>query len=136
MCPPPSHPSAPQVARQFPEPMPLVLKVRLGATPTVTFHTNNATMRLQPFVEVLAPTSNSAFQYLFSLNVVSEVGWMGLARRWVTLKETSLPPTRFSLFIHAGLLAIHQCAKTFLPQDLCTCCTLCLGHTFPDSWQG
>ncbi|OWK03557.1 BPIFB2 [Cervus elaphus hippelaphus] len=61
----------PEVARQFPEPMPLVLKVRLGATPTVTFRTNNATMRLQPFVEVLAPTSNSAFQYLFSLNVVN-----------------------------------------------------------------
>ena len=87
MCPPPSCPSALQVARQFPEPMPLVLKVRLGATPTVTFHTNNATLRLQPFVEVLAPSSNSAFQYLFSLNVVSEAGWMGLAGLWPHFTE-------------------------------------------------
>lgn len=100
MCPPPSRPSAPQVARQFPEPMPLLLKVRLGATPTVTFRTNNATLQLQPFVEVLAPTSNSAFQYLFSLNVVSEVGWMALARRWATLTEASLPPTRFAFYPH------------------------------------
>uniref|UniRef100_A0A8D0SIM2 Lipid-binding serum glycoprotein C-terminal domain-containing protein n=1 Tax=Sus scrofa TaxID=9823 RepID=A0A8D0SIM2_PIG len=70
----------PEVARQFPEPMALVLKVRLGAMPTVTLHTNNATLQLQPFVEVLAPASNSAFQSLFSLNVVSEVGWgRGLA---------------------------------------------------------
>lgn len=60
----------PEVARQFPEPMALVLKVRLGAMPTVTLHTNNATLQLQPFVEVLAPASNSAFQSLFSLNVV------------------------------------------------------------------
>ncbi|KAM9056489.1 BPI fold-containing family B member 2 [Megaptera novaeangliae] len=60
----------PEVGRQFPEPMPLVLKVRLGATPTVTLRTNNATLRLQPFVEVLAPASNSAFQSLFSLDVV------------------------------------------------------------------
>ncbi|KAJ8794302.1 hypothetical protein J1605_003259 [Eschrichtius robustus] len=63
----------PEVGRQFPEPMPLVLKVRLGATPTVTLRTNNATLRLQPFVEVLAPASNSAFQSLFSLDVVGEV---------------------------------------------------------------
>ncbi|XP_057558909.1 BPI fold-containing family B member 2 [Hippopotamus amphibius kiboko] len=60
----------PEVARQFPQPMPLVLKVRLGATPTVTLHTDNATLRLQPYVEVLAPASNSAFQSLFSLDVV------------------------------------------------------------------
>lgn len=78
----PLAPSAPQVARQFPEPMALVLKVRLGAMPTVTLHTNNATLQLQPFVEVLAPASNSAFQSLFSLNVVSEglgqaAGWRG-----------------------------------------------------------
>uniref|UniRef100_A0A2K6R2C6 BPI fold containing family B member 2 n=1 Tax=Rhinopithecus roxellana TaxID=61622 RepID=A0A2K6R2C6_RHIRO len=58
------------VARQFPEPMPVVLKVRLGATPVAMLHTNNATLRLQPFVEVLAAASNSAFQSLFSLDVV------------------------------------------------------------------
>ncbi|KFO31476.1 Bactericidal/permeability-increasing protein-like 1 [Fukomys damarensis] len=57
------------VTRQFPKPMPIVLKVHLGATPVVTFHTNNATLRLQPFVEVLAASSNSAFQSLFSLEV-------------------------------------------------------------------
>ncbi|XP_008054507.1 BPI fold-containing family B member 2 [Carlito syrichta] len=60
----------PEVARQFPQPMPVVLKVRLGATPVVTLRTNNATLRLQPFVEVLAAASNSAFQSLFSLDVV------------------------------------------------------------------
>ncbi|XP_005384912.1 PREDICTED: BPI fold-containing family B member 2 [Chinchilla lanigera] len=60
----------PEVARQFPNPMPLVLKVQLGATPAVTFHPHNATLRLQPFVEVLAVSSNSAFQSLFSLEVV------------------------------------------------------------------
>ncbi|XP_008575189.1 PREDICTED: BPI fold-containing family B member 2 [Galeopterus variegatus] len=60
----------PEVARQFPEPMPLVLKVRLGATPVATLHTNNATLQLQPFVEVLVAASNSAFDSLFSLDVV------------------------------------------------------------------
>ncbi|XP_037668170.1 BPI fold-containing family B member 2 [Choloepus didactylus] len=59
----------PEVARQFPEPMPVVLKVRLGATPVATLHTNNATLRLQPLVEVLVAASNSAFQSLFSLDV-------------------------------------------------------------------
>ncbi|XP_004631030.1 BPI fold-containing family B member 2 [Octodon degus] len=59
----------PEVARQFPNPMPLVLKVHLGATPVITFHTHNATLRLQPFVEVLATSSNSDFQSLFSLEV-------------------------------------------------------------------
>lgn len=76
----------PQVARQFPSPMPMVLKVRLGTTPVVTLHTNNATLWLQPFVEVLAVASNSAFQSLFSLNVVSEVGCVGLSGRVATLK--------------------------------------------------
>ncbi|EPY85037.1 bactericidal/permeability-increasing protein-like protein [Camelus ferus] len=60
----------PEVARQFPEPRPLALKVRLDAIPVVTLHTNNATLRIQPFVEVLAPDSDSAFQSLFSLDVV------------------------------------------------------------------
>ncbi|XP_004442528.1 PREDICTED: BPI fold-containing family B member 2 [Ceratotherium simum simum] len=60
----------PEVARQFPEPMPVVLKVRLGAKPVATLRANNATLQLQPVVEVLAPTSNSAFQSLFSLDVV------------------------------------------------------------------
>ncbi|XP_015422141.1 PREDICTED: BPI fold-containing family B member 2 [Myotis davidii] len=59
----------PEVARQFPEPMPVVLKVRLGGTPVATLHTNNATLRLEPLVEVLASASNSAFHSLFSLNV-------------------------------------------------------------------
>ncbi|XP_036100621.1 BPI fold-containing family B member 2 [Molossus molossus] len=60
----------PEVARQFPEPMPVVLKVRLGATPTAILHTDKATLQLQPFMEVLAVASNSAFNSLFSLNVV------------------------------------------------------------------
>ncbi|XP_024415327.2 BPI fold-containing family B member 2 [Desmodus rotundus] len=59
----------PEVARQFPEPMPVVLKVRLGGTPVATIHTNNATLQLQPFIEVLAVTSNSAFHSLFSINM-------------------------------------------------------------------
>ncbi|XP_004746687.1 BPI fold-containing family B member 2 [Mustela putorius furo] len=60
----------PEVARQFPEPMPVALKVRLGATPVATLHTTNATIQLQPFVEVQAVASNSAFRSLFSFNVV------------------------------------------------------------------
>uniref|UniRef100_A0A8C0Q5I6 Lipid-binding serum glycoprotein C-terminal domain-containing protein n=2 Tax=Canis lupus familiaris TaxID=9615 RepID=A0A8C0Q5I6_CANLF len=60
----------PEVARRFPEPMPVTLKVRLGATPVATLRTNNATLQLQPFVEVQAVTSNSAFQSLFSFDVV------------------------------------------------------------------
>ncbi|XP_036999187.2 BPI fold-containing family B member 2 [Artibeus jamaicensis] len=59
----------PEVASQFPEPMPVVLKVRLGGTPTVTIHTDNATVQLSPFIEVLAVASNSAFHSLFSFNV-------------------------------------------------------------------
>uniref|UniRef100_A0A8I5YMQ9 BPI fold containing family B member 2 n=1 Tax=Pongo abelii TaxID=9601 RepID=A0A8I5YMQ9_PONAB len=81
-------PLPPQVAHQFSEPMPVVLKVRLGATPVAILHTNNATLRLQPFVEVLAAASNSAFQSLFSLDVVSAVGPVG---RQTTVTETSLP---------------------------------------------
>ncbi|XP_006746686.1 BPI fold-containing family B member 2 [Leptonychotes weddellii] len=60
----------PEVARQFPEPMPVTLKVRLGATPVATLRANNATVQLQPFVEVHAVASNSAFQSLFSFDVV------------------------------------------------------------------
>ncbi|XP_054429861.1 BPI fold-containing family B member 2 [Pteronotus mesoamericanus] len=59
----------PEVARQFPEHMPVVLKVRLGGTPVVTLRTNNATLQLQPSLEVLAAASNSAFHSLFSLNM-------------------------------------------------------------------
>nr|XP_013015489.1 BPI fold-containing family B member 2 isoform X2 [Cavia porcellus] len=59
----------PEVAQQFPNPMSVVLKVQLGATPVVMFHTHNATMSLQLFVEVLAVSSNSDFQSLFSLEV-------------------------------------------------------------------
>lgn len=61
-----------QVARQFPEPMPVVLKVQLGATPVVTLHTNYSTLQLRPIVEVLAASPSSALQFLFSLNVVSD----------------------------------------------------------------
>ncbi|XP_045742193.1 BPI fold-containing family B member 2 [Mirounga angustirostris] len=60
----------PEVARQFPEPMPVTLKVRLGATPVATLCANNATIQLQPFVEVQAVASDSAFQSLFSFDVV------------------------------------------------------------------
>ncbi|XP_037377077.1 BPI fold-containing family B member 2 [Talpa occidentalis] len=60
----------PEVARQFPQSMPVVIKVRLGATPVAKLHTNNATLQLQPLVEVLAMTPKSTFQSLFSLNVV------------------------------------------------------------------
>ncbi|XP_045384780.1 BPI fold-containing family B member 2 [Lemur catta] len=63
----------PEVAHQFPEPMPVVIKVRLRATPVATLHPNNATLRLQPFVEVLAVTSNSAFNSLFTLDVVVDL---------------------------------------------------------------
>ncbi|KAH0510391.1 BPI fold-containing family B member 2 [Microtus ochrogaster] len=62
----------PEVARQFPEPMPVVLKVQLGATPVVTLHTNYSTLQLRPSVEVLA-ASSSALQFLFSLDVMDQV---------------------------------------------------------------
>ncbi|CAO2578217.1 BPI fold-containing family B member 2 [Lemmus lemmus] len=60
----------PEVARQFPEPMPVVLKVQLGATPVVTLHTNYSTLQLRPIVEVLAASPTSALQFLFSLDVM------------------------------------------------------------------
>ncbi|XP_070277594.1 BPI fold-containing family B member 2 isoform X2 [Myotis yumanensis] len=47
----------------------IIPEVRLGGTPVATLHTNNATLRLQPLVEVLASASNSAFHSLFSLDV-------------------------------------------------------------------
>lgn len=94
-----SPPLPPQVARQFPEPMPVVLKTRLGGTPVAILHADKATLRLQPFVEVLATASNSAFNSLFSLNVVSGAGWWGwrggcgLSRR-----PHVLPVSSFALF--------------------------------------
>lgn len=126
-----SPPSGPQVARQFPEPMPVVLKVRLGGTPVATLHTNNATLRLQPFVEVLASASNSAFHSLFSLDVVSEVGWVGLAGRAliVSLLICSALSTLVSLLF-------LQCSRIFLPQDLGTGHTLCRGYSSPGSCSG
>lgn len=79
--PSPSLPLMSQVAHQFPEPVPVVLKVQLGATPVATLHTNSSTLKLQPFVEVLAASPNSALQFLFSLDVVSDrpggIGWIG-----------------------------------------------------------
>ncbi|XP_048203408.1 BPI fold-containing family B member 2 [Perognathus longimembris pacificus] len=60
----------PEVAHLFLQPRPLVLKVQLGATPVLRLHPNNATLTLQPLVDVLATSSNSAFQSLFSLDVV------------------------------------------------------------------
>ncbi|XP_057637091.1 BPI fold-containing family B member 2 [Chionomys nivalis] len=60
----------PEVAHQFPEPMPVVLKVQLGATPVVTLHTNYSTLQLRPIVEVLAASPSSALQFLFSLDVM------------------------------------------------------------------
>ena len=71
-----------QVARWFPKPMPVALKVQLGATPVVTLHTHNATLQLQPFVEVRAVASNSAFRSLFSFDMVSEVGWWDWLGGW------------------------------------------------------
>ncbi|KAK7807395.1 hypothetical protein U0070_025027 [Myodes glareolus] len=60
----------PEVASQFPEPMPMVLKVQLGATPMVTLRTNSSALQLRPVVEVLAVSSSSALQFLFSLDVM------------------------------------------------------------------
>nr|XP_006997502.2 BPI fold-containing family B member 2 [Peromyscus maniculatus bairdii] len=59
----------PEVARQFPEPVPVVLKVELGATPVATLRTGNSTLLLRPFVEVLAASPHSALLFLFSLDV-------------------------------------------------------------------
>lgn len=71
----PFPPLMSQVAHLFPEPTPVVLRVQLGATPVVAFHTSNSTLQLQPFVEVFAASSNLALQFLFSLDVVSD--WSG-----------------------------------------------------------
>ncbi|KAM4842699.1 BPI fold-containing family B member 2 [Thomomys bottae] len=60
----------PEVGRLFSQPRPLVLKVQLGAMPLLRLHTNNATLTLQPVVDVLVASSNSAFESLFSLDVV------------------------------------------------------------------
>ncbi|KAM6163828.1 BPI fold-containing family B member 2 [Rhynchocyon petersi] len=60
----------PEVAKQFPDPMPVILKARLGATPIATLRTSNATLELRPYIEVLAAASNSDFRSLFTLNVV------------------------------------------------------------------
>lgn len=96
-------PPLPQVAHQFPEPMSVVLKVRLSTTPVATLHTSNATLWLQPFVEVLAVASNSAFQSLFSFNVVSEVGWEGPLSRRLHFRPHS---SHLLCSIHTGLLAV------------------------------
>lgn len=71
--------------------MPVALKVQLGATPVVTLHTHNATLQLQPFVEVLAVASNSAFQSLFSFDMVSQEGWWGWLEGGDTPHPTSCP---------------------------------------------
>ncbi|XP_006881753.1 PREDICTED: BPI fold-containing family B member 2 [Elephantulus edwardii] len=60
----------PEVTHQFPQPMPLVLKAKLGATPIASLAHNNATLQLQPLIEVLVAASNSDFRSLFSLNVM------------------------------------------------------------------
>ena len=94
----------------------MVLKVRLGGTPVATIHTNNATLQLQPFIEVLAVTSNSAFHSLFSINMVSEVGWLGLAGRVWTPRETSLPAPGSSF----ALLCPHWSRYSFdVPGCFC-----------------
>lgn len=84
----------------------MVLKVRLGGTPVATLHTNNATLRLRPLVEVLASASNSAFHSLFSLDVVSEVGWVGLTGRALMVSETSLPAPHLLCPTYTGILVI------------------------------
>lgn len=73
-----------------------------------TLHTNNVTLWLQPFVEVLAVASNSAFQSLFSFNVVSEVGWEGPSGRWQLPRRLHIWPHSSHLLcsIHPGLLAV------------------------------
>lgn len=93
----------------------MVLKVRLSATPTATLHADTATLRLQPFVEVLAVASNSAFQSLFSLDLVSEVGQAGLGER-ADGSQTSLPATFSScaLLSHTGLLTVPSVCYDFL----------------------
>lgn len=105
-----SPPLLPQVARQFPEPMPVVLKARLGGTPEVMIHTNNTTLQLQPVIEVLAVASNSAFHSLFSINMVSEVGWVGLAGRvWTLGRPQFLPQAPHLLFsVHTGLVILSM----------------------------
>uniref|UniRef100_A0A8C0JWF7 BPI fold containing family B member 2 n=1 Tax=Canis lupus dingo TaxID=286419 RepID=A0A8C0JWF7_CANLU len=109
----------PEVARRFPEPMPVTLKVRLGATPVATLRTNNATLQLQPFVEVQAVTSNSAFQSLFSFDVVSEVGWWGCLGGWQLPRSHFLPHfPQLLCSIHGGLPAMRPLMDTVFKRPL------------------
>lgn len=85
----------------------MALKVRLGATPVATLRTNNATIQLQPFVEVHAVASNSAFQSLFSFDVVSEVGWWGWPGGRRLPRAPFLPHIPHLLCsVHTSLLAV------------------------------
>lgn len=106
-----SPPLMSQVAHLFPEPMPVVLKVQLGATPVVTLHTGNSTLQLQPFVEVFAAPPNLALQFLFSLDVVSD-GPDGTGQVGVTLLETSQASVLSSFALFYSHLP-PELAKTF-----------------------
>lgn len=106
-----SPPLMSQVAHLFPEPMPVVLKVQLGATPMVTLHTGNSTLQLQPFLEVFAAPPNLALQFLFSLDVVSDgPGGAGLL-------ETSQASVLSSFALFYSHLP-PDLAKTFCPRTL------------------
>uniref|UniRef100_F6T1T6 BPI fold containing family B member 2 n=1 Tax=Monodelphis domestica TaxID=13616 RepID=F6T1T6_MONDO len=63
----------PEVLRQFPNSMPLVLKARVNAEPIVTIHNNQTSLWIQYLLDVLAVSSNSAFKSLFSLDMAVDL---------------------------------------------------------------
>ncbi|XP_036604689.1 BPI fold-containing family B member 2 [Trichosurus vulpecula] len=63
----------PEVQRQFPNSMPITLKARINTSPVPMIHSNKTFLLLRYRVEALAISSNSAFNLLFSLDMVVEL---------------------------------------------------------------
>ncbi|XP_043836731.1 BPI fold-containing family B member 2 [Dromiciops gliroides] len=60
----------PEVRRQFSKSMPITLKARINATPVPTIQRNKTSLLLNYHLEVLAVSSNSAFNSLFSMDMI------------------------------------------------------------------
>ncbi|XP_074067994.1 BPI fold-containing family B member 2 isoform X2 [Macrotis lagotis] len=63
----------PEVLRQFPKSMPIVVKARINASPISMIHKNGTSILFSYLLEVLVVSSNSAFKSLFSLDMNVEL---------------------------------------------------------------
>ncbi|KAM9061363.1 BPI fold-containing family B member 2 [Sarcophilus harrisii] len=63
----------PEVHRQFPKSMPIMMKARISSVPTSTILGDEVSLKLPYYLEVLVVSSNSAFKSLFSLDVIVEL---------------------------------------------------------------